>query len=146
MFCTECGKPIKNGYKFCPYCGNRMDLDLMDDPQQEAFPSNPQIQEAEEAPADPETEVDFFADSAEADDSAADEPETAPPPAEQENPFARFSEDGGMLDPPPTFTFEEEPKPYPQESLQNAPYFIYHPKEDMHRMQAEPGNQLVEGE
>lgn len=30
MFCTNCGKQIDEGSKFCPYCGQKVDCELED--------------------------------------------------------------------------------------------------------------------
>ena len=139
MFCTECGRPIKNGYKFCPYCGNRMDLDLMQEPQNEdAIPNDSKVQAADQEPAKSESEMEFFAENAESEETSVSEPMQEEPQPEQEPTSVCFPEDDGLLDPPPTFTFEEEPAVFPKETLQNSPYFVYSPEEDMHAVKAEP--------
>ena len=145
MFCTECGKPIKNGYKFCPYCGNRMDLDLLDEPQNEAYIDNLEMQTPEEQPADPEPEIDFIEDippTQECEDCMTANEDSLDV---QDQPSIDFSEDSGLFDPPPSFSFQEETLSLPDEPLQNAPYFVYHPQQDV-QLSTEPQNKPADSE
>lgn len=130
MFCTECGKPVKNDYKFCPHCGAPRDKDLMEHPEEEPSSRASETRTAEEPSAGhADTEENSYAEDAPAQNSAAEEP------AEQESPnwsASRFEEsEEDDLDPPLSFSYEEEP---PRRPAQHAPYFVYHPDSDNHQV------------
>ena len=134
MFCTECGKPVKNDYKFCPHCGAPRDRELMENPEEETFPRVPETWTAEDPPAGPAD----AADGLYSEDMPAPEPEAEEPPEPESRDWsaARFEMgEGDDLDPPLSFSYEEEP---PRRSAQNPPYFVYHPDPDRQKVKTGP--------
>lgn len=136
MFCTECGKPVKNDYKFCPHCGAPRDRELMEHPEEETFPRVPETWAAEESPADPaDAEDALYSENTPSLDPEAEEP--SGPEVESRNWSAARFEMGEEddRDPPLSFSYEEEPS---RRSAQNTPYFVYHPDSDRHKVKTGP--------
>ncbi len=134
MFCTECGKPVKNDYKFCPHCGAPRDKDLMEHPAEEPSSRASETRASEEPSADHlDTVEDSYSEDTPAQNSAAEEP------AEQESrswSASRFEEsEEDDLDPPISFSYEEEP---PSQPAQHIPYFVYHPDSENHQVRTGP--------
>lgn len=146
MFCTECGKPIKSGYKFCPYCGARMDQDLIDQPESDVFSTNTQEKLSEDPSIDLESEFDFFTDIPPLQDCDEDMPDAQNLLEQQEPSASVLPQDSEALEPPPNFTFEEEPTNTVEDSAQDAPYFVYHPKEEPNHTTVDLQNKPAENE
>ncbi|MBE6905623.1 MAG: zinc ribbon domain-containing protein [Ruminococcaceae bacterium] len=136
MFCTECGKPVKNDYKFCPHCGAPRDKDLMENPGEETFPRASETWAVEESPADHADAADgLYSETARTQDPEAEEP-SEPEVESRDWSASRFEiSEEDDLDPPLSFSYEEEP---PRRSAQNPPYFIYHPDPDRHKVKTGP--------
>lgn len=135
MFCTECGKPVKNDYKFCPHCGAPRDEDLMERPEEETFPQVSETWVPEEPSADhADSAEDLYSEDAPAQNSADEEP-SEPEVESRDWAASRFEEsEEDDLDPPLSFSYEEEPPVH--RPAQNAPYFVYHPDSDKHKVRA----------
>lgn len=146
MFCTECGKPIKSGYKFCPYCGARMDQDLMDPPELDVFSTQSEDKPPEDPPIELESEFDFFSDIPPLQDCDEDLPDVQNLLDQQEPSATALPEDSETLEPPPNFTFEEETFESAEDEAQDAPYFVYHPKEEPNHTAVDLQKKPVENE
>lgn len=84
MYCKHCGKQIKDGAKFCQYCGQS--VERAETPEEPTWTQEPEIEEAEEETAWSQEDYTETEDYAETEEEQTEQPESSAKVKPQKSP------------------------------------------------------------